>query len=221
MRVWSFTSQKGGAGKSTLCVNLAVYAEQAGESVLVVDLDPQMSAHTWGVVRESKNPHVLAAEAKNLREIIKAAEVYKSTLVMIDTAPHTNSEALEAVSCASLVICPTRASLFDVAALKDTVSIINAADAMKRSIGVINAIPDDKPDSTYSEASLAVQSLGLEVAPAFTCYRQTYVRATNMGKGVTELAPNAHAAKEIRALWQYLNTLSPIQSKTKKQKERT
>lgn len=220
MRVWSHTSQKGGSGKSTICVNLAVYAEQAGETVLVVDLDPQMSAYTWFNVRGEKTPHVIASEAKDLREIIQAARVYNATLVLIDTAPHSNNDAVEAVTVADLVICPTRASLFDVAALKDTVSILDAANAKAKAVGVVNAIPDDKPDATYAEAAAAIEGLGLKVASAFVCYRQTFIRATNMGKGVSEVAPKALASKEIAALWQELNQLSPIQTKTKKQKER-
>ena len=41
MRVVSLVTQKGGSGKTTLCLNLAVAAEQAGVRCLIVDLDPQ------------------------------------------------------------------------------------------------------------------------------------------------------------------------------------
>ena len=48
-----------------------------------------------------------------------------------------------------------------------------------------------------AEASTAVEGIGLKVAERFICYRQTYVRAINAGKGVTEIAPKALASKEI------------------------
>src|SRR6195952_1696377 len=47
VRTLSLVSQKGGAGKTTLSVHLAVAAHMAGLSVAVVDLDPQASAWKW------------------------------------------------------------------------------------------------------------------------------------------------------------------------------
>jgi chromosome partitioning protein len=220
MRVWSLVSQKGGAGKSTLCVNLAAYAEECDETVLIVDLDPQSSAYTWSQVREAKQPHVIAAEAKDLADIVKAASVYKATLVLVDTAPHANHDALEAVRQAELIICPTRASLFDVASLKDTFDILKAAEAVERSVCVVNAISDDKPQEIYEEAALAVQSLGFTVAPTYVCHRATFEKAINHGKGATEMRGKSYAAREIIALWQHLNTLSPIATPTKKKAEK-
>jgi chromosome partitioning protein len=210
MRTWCMASQKGGSGKSTLAVNLSVYAEDAGETVLVVDLDPQGSASTWFEVREDKAPHVIAADAKNLREIIASAKTVGCTLVIIDTAPHANNEAAEAVSVADLIICPTRASLFDIASLRETIAILHAAEAIDKAVAVINAVGDERPAEIYEEAATAVGGLGLKVAPSFVCHRATFEKAINQGKGVTETRGKSHAAKEIIALWHYLNTLSPL-----------
>lgn len=50
MRVLAVFSRKGGVGKTTLTVNLAACFAEAGESVLVCDMDPQASAtHHLGV----------------------------------------------------------------------------------------------------------------------------------------------------------------------------
>lgn len=64
MRVISVTAQKGGVGKTTLAVNLAAALAEAGERVLVVDLDPQANATTW-LGREPADSvlDVLTAEA--------------------------------------------------------------------------------------------------------------------------------------------------------------
>src|SRR5262249_5519946 len=56
MRIWSFVQQKGGSGKSTICTNVAVHAEEKGETVLIVDLDPQSSASLWHLERGTNKP---------------------------------------------------------------------------------------------------------------------------------------------------------------------
>lgn len=51
MNTISVISRKGGAGKTTVAVNLAVMAHLSGRAVLLVDIDPQRSAMmTWGRV---------------------------------------------------------------------------------------------------------------------------------------------------------------------------
>ena len=47
-------SQKGGTGKSTLVLNLAVTAQFFGERVVVVDLDAQGTAGSWHKTRKSR-----------------------------------------------------------------------------------------------------------------------------------------------------------------------
>jgi chromosome partitioning protein len=60
MRVISFVTQKGGAGKSTLAINCAVAAERAGHKVLILDLDPQGTAEGWYQDREAETPRLVS-----------------------------------------------------------------------------------------------------------------------------------------------------------------
>src|SRR5262245_55172880 len=115
MRVWSLVSQKGGAGKSTLATQLAVVAWQAGEKVAIIDVDRQYSAWHWGELRKRKSPEVVRSLPERLPRVIEAAERMDHTLVIIDTAPHTDSGALEAIKAADLVITPTKPAEFELA----------------------------------------------------------------------------------------------------------
>ena len=51
MKVWSIVSQKGGSGKTTLALHLAIAAAKR-RKVLVIDLDPQQSAERWHGIRQ-------------------------------------------------------------------------------------------------------------------------------------------------------------------------
>jgi len=54
MKTVALVCQKGGTGKTTLALSLAVEAVRSGLSVVVVDLDPQVSACEWGDMRRSR-----------------------------------------------------------------------------------------------------------------------------------------------------------------------
>jgi len=55
MKTIAIIAQKGGAGKTTIAVNLAV---AAGVRTALFDIDPQESAAVWADKRESEAPHV-------------------------------------------------------------------------------------------------------------------------------------------------------------------
>src|SRR5271166_5678126 len=110
MFVIAVISQKGGAGKTTLALNLAVAATRDGIKTTVLDVDPQASATCWGDARGGAPPIVIAAQASRL-SILLSAEVRRDTaLVVIDTGPANDSVALEAAKLADMVLVPCRAS---------------------------------------------------------------------------------------------------------------
>ena len=88
-------AQKGGTGKTTLAVHVAADFEGAGGSAAVIDLDPQASAALWGD-RRGRSPFVGA---------VPAARRSGAGLVVIDTAPHSESAALAAAPARTVRHC--------------------------------------------------------------------------------------------------------------------
>jgi chromosome partitioning protein len=220
MRIWAFVQQKGGAGKSTLSTQLSVYAEQCGEAVVLVDLDPQGSAVAWSNVRGTRQPAVLPATPDKVHELIEKAPMFGATLIIIDTAPHSDSGAVAAIRAADLIICPTQPSLFDVAALKDTVCILELCETKSKAVCVVNGLPHQGAQAAYLEAVAAVESLGLKALKAHIGHRRPFAVSIQKGKGVTESHKTDQSAKEIRALWSELNALAPIKITKKKEHAR-
>jgi chromosome partitioning protein len=212
-------SEKGGVGKTTIATNLACYAVQCGERVVIADLDGQGSVPGWYSLRGGDSPTVLAVAPENLQKVKDGALALSVSLLIIDTKGTLAAPTLAAIRASSLIISPVRPSLFDLMALKDTVQLIKQADKLDAAVCVVNGItPGKGQEAAYSEAEIAASSLGITVAPspAYLCQRAAYVKATGAGKGVTELKSSGQSADEIRAVWDFLNTLNPIVAEKEK-----
>ena len=70
MKTISIISQKGGAGKTTLALNLAGAAESFGHRSVVIDLDPQASAKGWHDHRQKETPVVISAQASRIKDVL-------------------------------------------------------------------------------------------------------------------------------------------------------
>ena len=64
-------SQKGGSGKTTLSINLAIAGTLKGKSVVVIDLDPQQSAARWARLRSGDNPVIVSGHGPNVAELVE------------------------------------------------------------------------------------------------------------------------------------------------------
>ena len=70
MKVIGVLSQKGGSGKTTISIHLAVSAAMEGKKVAIIDTDPQKSAVAWGEARDESldSPVVAQCEAFRVKE---------------------------------------------------------------------------------------------------------------------------------------------------------
>ncbi|CAN1721201.1 AAA family ATPase [Hyphomicrobium sp. 1Nfss2.1] len=205
MRTWALVQQKGGSGKSTLATNLAVAGEQAGEIVLIVDLDPQRSAVLWHDVRGNDQPAVTDTLPQHLGKVLEAADENGATLAIVDTAGELDEATLAALKAADVLICPTRPDLFNLASLKETVALLGKAGKLPKAVAVINAVNESGAAATVGEARAVLKTLKLTDCPVVIYNRPAFAAASNKGRAVIEVQAKGKAADEIRELYAWLD----------------
>ncbi|MEE3504534.1 AAA family ATPase [Acidiphilium acidophilum] len=190
-------SQKGGAGKTTLAVNLAAAAELAGLPTILIDLDPQGSSRVWAEQRGGNAPEVLSDHPKQLPALISKAEQAGAGLVIVDTAPNADQSALIAARAADLIVIPCRPSVYDLAAILASVDL--TAIAKKPHVAVINAAPIQGDVANDARANLGQQ--GVVVSPVIVHQRAAFPNSAIVGRGVQEYEPRGKASLEIAELF--------------------
>ena len=158
-------SERGQRETSCLSVHLAVLAEAEKETVGIIDLDPQANVYAWREVRGTNAPNVFPGTADDLPKMIDAAATLGVTLTLIDTPSKVDATVLVAIRAADLIIMPTRAGLFDVAALKDTVKLLVMAEKLPAALAVINNFDPDRTAAVISEASAVLEGFGIAISP--------------------------------------------------------
>lgn len=204
MKTIALFAQKGGAGKTTIAVHLAVAAGLAGEKVVLADTDPQGSASAWAQARGDKKPVVVQARPAQLSDVMTAARNDAMTLMIIDTAPHAAPGASTAATSADLVVIPVRPSAFDLAAAGTAAEIARTA---RKAAFVLSACPSRAPE--VIEARKALEEYKLPVLDVEITERRAFARAVASGRAVSEFEPEGRAALEIERLWREIRRLIP------------
>jgi chromosome partitioning protein len=201
MKTVAVEAGKGGSGKTTTTLNLAVAGTLAGKTVVVIDLDPQASAAGWKDSRTTENPVVVSVPPARLPQALQTAREGGADLVLIDTAPHAEAPALAAAKAADLILIPTRPGILDLRAIGATADLAKIAG--KRAFVVLNAIP---PGATrlVEDARAAAAVHGLEVAPVVIEQRAALSHSLTAGQTAQEYEPTGRAADEISQLYAWL-----------------
>jgi chromosome partitioning protein len=203
MKKLAILAQKGGSGKTTVAVHMAVCAVQRKLKTAIIDLDPQRSAYQWNASRpDDQKLDAIAAEAEQLAVLLQRAAGGGIDLAIIDTAPHSNAAAAIAAKLADFVLIPCRPARFDLDAIASTVDIAKAAGVP--AAVVINAAPRGK---LAEEARAALERKGVTVIPTVLHQRAAYSHAVIDGRSVHEYEPNGAAAEEIDALYHHITRL--------------
>ncbi|MFD1696783.1 AAA family ATPase [Roseibium aestuarii] len=204
MKTIAFVTQKGGAGKTTLAASLAVAAQEAGETVAVLDLDPQQSLTNWGNDRESDAPAIDYLEPGSISQLPSILTALKGrgyTLVILDTAGIDSTGTHIAMQAADMCLIPSRPTRMDLRATRAT---YEAAIRMDRPfLFTLNQCPPQPNNPRASEAAQALSMLGM-IAEPLIMQRADHQDAFASGLGVTEYASDGKASEEMRNLWTWL-----------------
>lgn len=198
--VITLCSSKGGVGKSTLAVSLAVEWAARGKRVLVLDGDPQGTSCAWAELRAAEDlggPTVLAV-GDNVRSVV--LEVARDwDVILIDTAGRQSKRVIAALRESDLALLPCTPAGPDVWALHETIETIREVQGIRdelRAAIVINGAGNTK---LATSAAQAVEGMGMPLAG--TIGRRTAIaEAVTAGQGVTEREPKGAGATELRAL---------------------
>ncbi|MFO0607309.1 MAG: ParA family partition ATPase [Polyangiales bacterium] len=209
----SLCGQKGGAGKTTAAVSIAVELVARGRRVLLVDLDPQGSLRTWGDVaaeaRVEHAPTVTALGAGVHRHLPPLAAAHDVTV--IDCPPAQGELQRAAMILSDVALLPCGPAALDVWALAASADLVREAQAAKPSLRAAVLITRKIPGTVLAKQALgAIEKLGLPVLDASLCQRVTYQEAPAAGLGPTTYAPRSPAAAEVRRLVSELERLGGL-----------
>ena len=208
MEVLAFVTQKGGTGKSSLAVSLAVAAAERGLKAALVDIDPQATTTEWGRRRRAAAPTVETIPWSYLDSRLFRLAQDGVDLAIVDTPGADGTAASAAMQMAQLCLIPVRPSIADIEATKPTLKFLS--DQNKPFAFVLNQCPVGGRTSRTSNAFRALQLIS-GVCDATLAFRSDHMDALAAGLGVTEWAPGGKAAAEVRGLLDW--TLARLQRK--------
>jgi chromosome partitioning protein len=200
MKIVAFASQKGGSGKSTACIHLAVEAVRRGLGVAIADLDPQTSAMAWKDGRE-EDPAVVSLQPTRLAQFLDAARKTGADYVFIDSAPNADT-AIAVAEASDYVVIPCRPSILDLRAIATTARIVRLT--AKPASVVLNCVPVRAP-LIVADAREAVGKYGLPVAPVVIHQRSVFSKSMIDGKTASEYEHGCKGGEEISLLFDWLD----------------
>ena len=200
-KVITISQQKGGSGKTTLAVHLALaFIKYHNLKVAVIDTDPQGSLGKWFMIRtEKKIPSDnLTFKTASLWGAQYESKTLKKDhdIVIIDTPPKIESDARPSIESADLVLIPVAASHVDFWASGAIVDI--AKKANKKILIQINR--SSLRSKLISKTNEFIKSLDLSSTKTIIGNRQIFAASMGEGKTAVEKQKKSNAVEEIKSL---------------------
>ncbi len=200
-KVITIAQQKGGTGKTTLAVHLALaFIKYHNLKIAIIDTDPQGSLGKWFMIRTEKkiSNDNLTFKTASLWGAQYESKTLKNDhdIVIIDTPPKIESDARPSIESADLVLIPITASHVDFWATGAIVEI--AKKANKKILIQINR--SSQRSKLISKTNDFIKSLNLSATKTIIGNRQIFAASMGEGKTAVEKQKKSNAVEEIKQL---------------------
>lgn len=205
MKTIAVLSHKGGSGKTTVAVNLAIAWRALGARTVLADADPVRSASDSLRKRPDHAALVVETSAAKLDALAYVSSKGGCDVLIIDTSGGPDNGMIEAMKVADLCIAVSRPTYLDVAATLRTVDVVRRLG--RQGLVLFNQCPPRRNGLESAVVSGTMDILrqgGLEVCPFALQTRAAYQRSIAQGQGVVEYEPGGKADDEIAGLLAYI-----------------
>ncbi|RBI66114.1 chromosome partitioning protein ParA [Vreelandella sulfidaeris] len=204
---------KGGVGKTTLAVSLAILRALSGRDVWLIDGDRQGTAQTAISIRSENGvaPGIACAtypDGTTLRAQVQQ-QADKFDDIIIDAGGRDSTALRAALVLSDVLLVPFAPRSYDVWALEDMAKLVDEARSVRdglRAVAVLNLADPGNQSTDNAEAAAAVKEVSqFEYLPTPIRRRKAFSNATGAGLSVQELKPtDKKAIDEINELYKYL-----------------
>jgi chromosome partitioning protein len=198
---------KGGVGKTTIALNLAIARALQGRDVLLIDGDRQETAQTAIDIRaaSNKSPAIACAVYADGRTLVTQLQLLQSKFddVVIDSGGRDSAALRAAMSMSDVVVVPFAPRSLDVWALGQLDSLIEEVKGLRPDLQVIAILNNADPQGTdNADAAAAVADYpNMRYIPTPLRRRKALATAAGQGMSILEHSPkDAKGIEEMTAL---------------------
>ena len=201
---------KGGVGKTTLAVNLAIALSRQGRDVLLIDGDEQGTTMAFTELRSAQKDGktgytAVALHGKAIRDQTRQLAP-KYADIVIDVGGRDTGSLRAALTVAETIIIPVQPRSFDVWGVDQTAELVRDARHINehlRAIVVLNNADSQGKDNDAAASALR-DIEGIELAPHVIVRRKAFPNAAASGLSVLEY----NDAKAIDELTWLIDTVA-------------